>query len=158
MFKNITLALIAMTVVVMAQPEPEGELEGYRERFSDKLNLTEQQEDQIAELRSDFQLKMIDLNADLQKLELGLKNKVHTDDPDRNVIHKTVDKISAKKCEIQKFRLDHRLEVRSLLTDEQHKTFDSMPMMMHSGKHRGERVQHGKAMKHKRSGSRSRGR
>jgi Spy/CpxP family protein refolding chaperone len=149
MVKKICLVLMAMTVVAMAQPEPGKGLKGHRERFSDKLNLTEQQEDQIAELRSDFQLKMIDLNADLQKLELKLKAKVHTDDPDRNAIHKTVDKISAKKGEIQKFRLDHRLEVRGLLTDEQCKTFDSMPIMMRPGKRCGEEGFHDKVMKHK---------
>jgi Spy/CpxP family protein refolding chaperone len=155
MFKKLSLALIAMTVIVMAQPGPERDLEGSREKFSDKLNLTEKQEDQIAALRSDFQLKMIDLNADLQKLELKLKAKVHTDDPDRNAIHKAVDKISEKEGEIQKLRLDHRLEVRSLLTDEQRKTFNSMPMMIHHDRHCGEKdFRMKKVRKHKRSGSR----
>jgi Spy/CpxP family protein refolding chaperone len=154
MFKKLSLVLIVMTVVLIAQPEPGRGLEGYQEKFSDKLNLTEQQEGQIAELRYEFQLKMIDLNADLQKLELGLKDRVHTDNPDRSAIHKTIDKISAKKGEIQKFRLDHRLEVRSLLTKEQRATFDSMPMMMRSEKHHGEKGFDRKVMKHKRPGNR----
>jgi Spy/CpxP family protein refolding chaperone len=154
MFKKLLLVLIVMTAVLTAQPEPGRGPEGYREKFSDKLNLTEQQESQIAELRYELQLKMIDLNADLQKLELGLKDKVHTDNPDRNAIHKTIDKISAKKGEIQKFRLDHRLEIRSLLTEKQRATFDSMPMMMRPGKHHGKKDFDRKVMKHKRPGKR----
>lgn len=127
--------LIALTSTSFAQrPDRRGQNEDRPAKLWQELKLTEEQEAKMKDLRLAQQEKMIDLRADKQKAELGLRKLMSADEPNKKKIYAQVDKVAATEVKIEKSRIDHRLEVRGLLTDEQLKVYQKA---MHSKPKRG---------------------
>ncbi len=125
MTNRLLIAALLMTTVVLAQ---QGRGFGKaRMGLDDQLKLTPQQVEQIQKSRTAFQTKAIDLRADLQKLRLELRGQLQADKPNKRTIDATLDKIAAKQAALEKLRVEHQLEVRALLTDEQKQIFDARP-------------------------------
>ena len=127
---NLMMAL-PLATLVLAQPRggPGDGAEGPLKQ----LNLEPQQQEQIFQWRTEFQFQAIDLRADLQKLQLKLRDQMRRDKPNTRAINGTVDEMSAKQGALHKLRVNQRLKVRALLTPEQRQTFDSRPMGHHGG-------------------------
>lgn len=122
--------------------------------WNDDLNLTTEQIKQIDGFRTDFRKAQIDVRADMQKLRLELKELMQVDNPNQKAIDAQLEKIQDKELALEKLRVRHQLEVRSLLTDEQKVLFDQHSFDRgrgHSGKGR-----HGGSDGH-RPGNRGRG-
>ncbi len=105
-----------------------------------ELNLSEEQQDKIADLRMDQREEMIDLRARLEKQELQLKKLQREDSPNQKKIHAQIDRIGATRVEMAKLRADHHLEVRALLSPEQQKQmkeFKRQDMRKHDRSQRG---------------------
>ena len=132
MINRLLIATLLMTTVVLAQP---GHSFGKaRIGLDDQLKLIPQQVEQIQKSRTTLQTKCIDLRADLQKLRLELREQMRADRPNKKTIDATIDKVAAKQAALEKLRVEHQLEVRALLTDEQRQTFDARPFGHGGGK------------------------
>ena len=132
MINKLLVATLLMTTVVIAQPG-----RGFSKAhmgWDDQLKLTPQQVEQIQKSRTVLQTKCIDLRADLQKLQLELREQMRADRPNKKTIDATIDKIAAKQAALQKLRVGHHQEVRALLTDEQKQIFDARPFGRGGGK------------------------
>lgn len=109
--------LLLVTIVVFAQP---ASLFGAaQEAEEDQVALTEEQIEQIQELRLELQRASIDIRANIQKLRLDLSEQLAADEPNRRAVNSTLDDIGAEEVSLEKLEIGFRLDVRDLLTDEQ---------------------------------------
>ena len=108
-----------------AKPGPgmQGDFQG----MSEVLDLTPDQIRQMQDARAEIRRKIIPLQADLRLATLELRELMRNN-ASKSALDTRIDEIGAMKANIQKIRIGHRLELKSILTDEQRKKFESMPM------------------------------
>ena len=85
------------------------------------LNLTDAQKDQISKLRTDFQTKMVDLRATLQKNKIALKSLAQKQDLTRDEVLSSVEAVNKAKNDIAIAFANHLMDIREILTPEQRK-------------------------------------
>jgi Spy/CpxP family protein refolding chaperone len=107
-----------------------------RENILDKLKLTDEQTDQISKLRTDFQTKMVDLKATLQKNTIALKALRKKDDLTRNEVIASVEAVNKAKNDIAIAIANHLMDIREILTPEQRKIAQEHLSDMFMGKRR----------------------
>lgn len=99
------------------------------QKMMQELNLTDEQADKMKELRLDHESDMIDLQASLKKQKLEMRKLMGEDQPNKKKIYTQIEKINDVDVKIQKEKVDHRLAVRSILTEEQLKIYKKGMMM-----------------------------
>jgi Spy/CpxP family protein refolding chaperone len=121
----LTLAILLITSqTLLAQPKMEKQgPRGQGKQFKAELNLTDDQEKQMQDLRLDLEKKMIPLEAELKTKNLEMKELHMADTPNKKKMMAQIDKISETKVKMEKAKLEHRLQVREILTPEQQKIF-----------------------------------
>lgn len=92
----------------------------------EELNLTEQQQQKMDDLRFQHQKAMIQKNADLKEAKLEMQNMMQKTEVDEKAVLGKQKQISALKAEIAEARLKHRLEMRKVLTPEQREKMNQM--------------------------------
>ena len=135
----IITALLSFLIVIagaftFAQKQRENRGENKRERIIEKLNLTDEQQTQIEEIRFAHQGKMIDLRADVEKKELGLKELQSTANFSRSDYITKVEEVISTENEMKVERANHHMDVYELLDTEQRETWTKMKQMK-EGKH-----------------------
>jgi Spy/CpxP family protein refolding chaperone len=105
------------------------------ERFAEKLNLTEEQQSTIEQLRIDNQKEMIDLKADLERKKLDLKELKSKGNYTREEYINRVEAVHNSKNTIVIAKAKNRMDIYEKLTPEQKKSFDKMGDKF--GKHKG---------------------
>jgi Spy/CpxP family protein refolding chaperone len=116
-------------VFTFAQPERENRRDNNRQKMHEKLNLTDEQQTQIEKLRFTHQEKMIDLKADVEKKELGLKELQSIANFSRGDYIAKVEEIISSKNKIQLEKANHHMDVYELLDTEQKETWNKMKPM-----------------------------
>ena len=102
----------------------------FRENMIEKMNLSEEQKDKIAELRSKNQKEMIDLRAELQKKMIDKRELRRNTDLTRAQLISAVKEVNGIKDQIAVARANHQMDVYELLTPEQKKIWqENKPMM-----------------------------
>lgn len=101
---------------------------GGHARMMQKLNLTDQQKDQLEKLHAAFQKKEINTQAKIRSLRVDLRQAAMAENPDRGAIEKIVSGISDVQRQSKMDLIDHLFSVRALLTPEQQKLW-KMEMM-----------------------------
>jgi Spy/CpxP family protein refolding chaperone len=138
---SLTIILyLSFTILNVAQQNYKsrnGEQRG--ERYAEKLNLTEEQQTAIEELKINNQKEMIDLKADLERKKLDLKELKFKGNYTRDEFLNGVQALNNSKNKIALAKANNRMDIYKLLTAEQKVTFDKMGNRSH--KHR-------KMMKH----------
>ena len=138
---SLTIILfLSFTILNVAQQNyqsRDGQQRG--ERFAEKLNLTEEQQSAIEELKINNQKEMIDLKADLERKKLNMKELKSKGNYTRDEFLNGVQAVNISRNNIAVSKANNRMDIYELLTAEQKKTFDKMGDR--SGKHR-------KMMKH----------
>ena len=125
MIKRYLLIMLLPAAVLVAQPGPGS---GFRCIAMDEdLQLTKELRVQITEIRSAKQKQTIDLQADLDKLRLELREQMRADRPNRKEIDATLAEMNAKRTAIQQLHVDQHFQVRAILTPEQRDIFGSRP-------------------------------
>jgi Spy/CpxP family protein refolding chaperone len=84
-----------------------------------KLNLTTDQKDKIGSFREKFQKTMIDLKADLQKAMVDKREIVRKGNIDRKAYLTIEEKITGIKAKMKSEMDNHKMDIYSVLTDEQ---------------------------------------
>ncbi|NQU27876.1 MAG: Spy/CpxP family protein refolding chaperone [Candidatus Marinimicrobia bacterium] len=132
MKKYLTLSMLILITSVFGQGR--GGF-GRELGWNDDLNLTSEQIKKIDSYRTDFRKEQIDLRADIQKMRLDLQDLLRTDEPNQKAINNQLEKIQAKELAMEKLRVEHHLQVRELLTDEQKTLFDQHSLNRGMGRH-----------------------
>ena len=113
--KNIILALPIMLLVAVSSADAQ---RGPMWQDED-LNLTDQQQQKMDDLKFQHQKAMIQKNADLKEAKLEMRNMMRKTEVDEKAVLGKQKQISTLKAEIAEARLKHRLEMRKVLTPEQ---------------------------------------
>lgn len=101
-----------------------------RAELRKQLNLTEAQQDKLADIRDRSARAAIPIQGDLRIAALDLRKLVRADKPDARAIDAQIDKIAGLRAKLQKSRMAGMLEARSVLTPEQQKLLrDARPGM-----------------------------
>lgn len=84
-----------------------------------ELDLTDDQMEKMKAINFEHQNKMIDIKADLKKAQLAKRHEMHSDSPDKNKMLSIVKEISDIKAKMAEVQVNHRFDMRDLLTQEQ---------------------------------------
>jgi Spy/CpxP family protein refolding chaperone len=116
MFKVIlALSMSSLLLVSVANAQPKGGMMVAAE----ELGLTDDQIDKLADLQFEHQKAMIQKRAALQDAELELRQIMREAKVDKKAALAIQERISAVKADMARVRLDHRLEMRKVLSAEQ---------------------------------------
>ena len=127
---TLLVFLLALAgVFTFAQQEREDRRDHKRVKMIEKLNLTDQQQTQIEEIRFIHQEKMIDLKADVERKELALKELQSTNNFSRSDYIAKIEDIISSKNKIQLEKANHHMDVYELLDSEQKETWNKMKPM-----------------------------
>lgn len=97
------------------------------------LNLTEEQQTAIRDLKLEQQKKLLPLKSELSKLYNELKLLKAADNPDLKKIEDKIDAIMSVKTKMMKMREQYFVKIKKLLTDEQKKKLNAQILF---GKHK----------------------
>jgi protein CpxP len=86
-----------------------------------KLGITDDQVKKMEDIFQQHRLKLIDLNADLQKAEATLEPLMSADHPDEAKVVAQIDRVAQSRAELEKANARMLLAVRQVLTPEQWK-------------------------------------
>ena len=135
----ILLLMLGLSATVFAQPGQQrralqdrpgpgwsqrGDLERPVMRLPD---LTDGQRERIRQLHLEQREAMLPLQNQIGEKRAHLRTLTTGEEPDRAAANRIIEEMGALRTEMMKLRLEHRMEVRGLLTDEQRIIFDSMP-------------------------------
>ena len=100
------------------------------------LNLTDVQKEAFKKSTLDMHKKMQPLRNELGEAEARQKTLMTAAKPELKAIHKNIERIGELKVEIAKIAAAQRLEMRSLLTDEQRMKLDMFKERENNGRGR----------------------
>ena len=137
----IITAFLSFLIVIagaftFAQKHRENRKDNMHEQMIEKLNLTDQQQTAIEEFRFAHQEKMIDLKANVEKKQLGLKELQSTADFSRGDYISKIEEIISAKNKIKLEKANHHMDVYELLDAEQQETWSKMKMMKEGRHHK----------------------
>ncbi|MFP4526074.1 MAG: Spy/CpxP family protein refolding chaperone [Bacteroidales bacterium] len=87
-------------------------------------NLTEEQQEQIKELRLEHMKAMQNYQNELQEKRASLRTLQTQDNPDMSKINNKIEELGELRTEMHKESAQHRQEIRKMLDDEQKLIFD----------------------------------
>ncbi|NQV40958.1 MAG: periplasmic heavy metal sensor [Candidatus Marinimicrobia bacterium] len=120
----LPILLLGLTMPAFAQMGSSGQ--GYGAGKTNKfqeLQLTSEQEEQMQNLRYDFEKLKVGLDANLKTERLDLKKLERDNEPNKKKIHAQIEKVGEQRIALEKAKADHHLEIRKVLTDDQYKIF-----------------------------------
>ena len=134
------LAVLLISGNIFSQEFRQGNRErdemGNRDRIHEKLNLTNEQIDEIDALKLSHRKEMINLKADVEQKEVELAELKNTINYSRDAYLNKVKNIIAAKDKIAIARANYQMDVYQLLDDNQKKEWNKKTKMMHGKKHR----------------------
>ena len=90
-----------------------------RPEMAQKLGLTADQTKKMDDIFQQFRLKLIDLNASVQKEQTIMEPLIGAEQPDETKIISQIDKVAQARAELEKANARMLLGIRRLLTPEQ---------------------------------------
>jgi Spy/CpxP family protein refolding chaperone len=91
-------------------------------------DMTEQQKEQVEQLRTEHLKVMLSLQNQLQEKMAQLRTLSTAEKVNMNDINKKIEEIGQLKIKLMKERVAHRQDIRKLLTEEQRVIFDMHPV------------------------------
>ena len=121
------IVLLAFAIAAMAQPQPAPTPAGAPGKFmmGQMLNLTPEQQEQIAALRLELQKKNLPLRSKLNNYRAEIKLLVVSDNYSRSKVESLISKINDVRKQLMLNRIEFQRKVRNLLTPEQRTRFDA---------------------------------
>jgi Spy/CpxP family protein refolding chaperone len=114
-------ALALAFSLAYAQPPGRGSM-----KAAEELNLTDDQMENIREIRYNFEKTEIGLRADLKTSRLELRHLLMQNQPDRKEVSKLVDRIADTQKQLLRNNVDRKLSMKEVLTQEQFEKFMKM--------------------------------
>ena len=136
MKKKLFASLILLLIIggtVFAQRGPRSEKgfdrgfdRGDRPGISERLDLSDDQQIKFDALKVTHIKSTQELHDQLREKQVKLDGMLNDDKIDQKAVDNLVKEIGGAKTELMKARISHKIEVRSLLNDEQKIKFDMM--------------------------------
>jgi Spy/CpxP family protein refolding chaperone len=134
----LTLTLFLVTIVNAQSPccanfdkteraewqKGEMRMECHADRMKDMLDLTEEQQTQIKNLRTNQQKAMLPLKNELGEKKARMKTLQTAEKADMKAITTLIDEMGAIKIKMAKVKAANHQEIRSVLNEEQRLKFD----------------------------------
>jgi len=131
---SLVAAMMFLATTVFAQGGMMGKMRGGMGPMMMGLELTDDQEAKLAEMRVKNQIEMVDLKAQIKKLNLKIKQELMKDNPSKKEILALVDKINSIKARMAEKRVEHLFAMKGILTPEQwHKVALRFPAFHRGG-------------------------
>lgn len=105
-----------------------------------KLNLTDQQKQQLEKTFTDYRLQLIDQRAAVEREETKLQPLMDADQLDKAKITAQLDSLIAARTKLEKTAAMMHLAMREILTADQYKQLQSMHMQHREGRGMGMRM------------------
>ncbi len=102
--------------------------------LAQQLNLTDQQKHQMDDIFLQHRLKLIDLNANLEKQETLLHPMIESDQPDEAKILAQIDAVAQARADLEKANAHMLFDIRKTLTPDQWQKLKAMREEHRSGK------------------------
>ena len=122
----LSVVVLALATWLSAQPYGIGErrqggegMLGRTEMLKEKIGLSDDQIEQLAESRRETEKKIIPLRSELELLRLDLEEILSSDSFSESKANSVINKIVNKQSEMHKIRLQAMLDKRNILTKEQ---------------------------------------
>lgn len=96
-------------------------------RSFEKLDLTEEQRNQIEDLNYDFRMKAIELNSKKRQNNLAISKLLKESTINENEIFKLNGQNNSINTELSKMRIEKRIKTHKILTPEQREQFGTFP-------------------------------
>lgn len=129
--------LFSASLAIQAQPGPSGMMGPNGQCFSapmmKMLKLTDEQKDQIAELRLGIQKEIIDLRSQIQKNRVEIKQLMLNDTPDQNAVTNLINQNTKLQGKMKTLRINNWFKVYNLLDDSQKEIFKTSFGRMNRG-------------------------
>ncbi len=103
--------------------------------MAQQLNLTDQQKKQMDDIFLQHRLKIIDLNANLEKQETLLHPMIEADQPDEAKVLSQIDAVAQARADLEKANAHMLFDIRKTLTPDQWQKLKAMRV-----EHRGKRM------------------
>ena len=87
--------------------------------MAQKLGVTADQQKKMDDIFQQYRLRLIDLNASLQKQELLMEPMLKADQPDETTVLTQIDKVAQARAELEKSDARMLLAIRRVLTADQ---------------------------------------
>ena len=97
-------------------------------QLAQQLGLSGQQKQQMDQIFLQHRLKLIDLNANLEKQEVLLRPMIEADQPDETKILAQIDTVAQARADLEKADARMLFDIRKTLTPEQWQKLKSMRM------------------------------
>jgi len=94
--------------------------------IADEINLTDEQKDKLKSMTTEFQLKKVDLEAEIQKANILMRDLMHDDNISESNVFKAIDRVTSLKADMKKMHYSHMKSVKNVLTDEQKDKLQSL--------------------------------
>ncbi|MFZ0689431.1 MAG: Spy/CpxP family protein refolding chaperone [Acidobacteriaceae bacterium] len=95
-------------------------------QLAQQLNLTDQQKHQMDDIFLQHRLKLIDLNANLEKQETLLHPMIESDQPDEAKILTQIDAVAQARADLEKANAHMLFDIRKTLTPDQWQKLKAM--------------------------------
>jgi Spy/CpxP family protein refolding chaperone len=127
--------LLLIGTTAMAQPAPPTPRPPAAPgmRMMRMLNLTQQQRDQLMDMRLQMTKEMLPMRTQLSTLRSDLKLELTANNYDQRKVENTVNQMTDVRKKMTLAMLGHLRDVRNILTPDQQKKFDLMIMSQHRG-------------------------
>ncbi|MGB9663387.1 MAG: Spy/CpxP family protein refolding chaperone [Ignavibacteria bacterium] len=112
---TIGLLIIVLVGSIFAQPR--------RSYLYDKLNLTDQQINQLEKLRDQHWKKMSEYRDELAKMRIDIRAEWRKDNPDKKKIESLMNKMNEIHSKMNQDRLNHWFDIFNLLDEKQKEKF-----------------------------------
>ncbi|MBI3194155.1 MAG: periplasmic heavy metal sensor [Ignavibacteriae bacterium] len=160
--KKIFVLLVLTSAVVIAQPrwmddDDFGPPMGHQ-RMIERLDLSEEQENQFEKIHSEIQKKNIEFRAKVQTMRITLRDLFEEEKPDQGKIESVISDISKVQNEMKLNAISHWFKVHTILKPEQQELWKEHREMMKGrmghrqefghGNGMGREGKHGRGMKH----------
>ena len=118
--------------------------------LAQQLNLTDQQKKQMDDIFLQHRLKIIDLDANLEKQETLLRPMIEADQPDEAKVLSQIDAVAQARADLEKANAHMLFDIRKTLTPDQWQKLKAMRMEQHDRMMRDRRGPDGARMGRKR--------
>lgn len=122
LFAILVVGLILTSRLVHAQPDEDNSPPMHR--MGKMLDLTDEQQSKMQDLRLNFEKEKLPLQSKIHELRNGLKLELTKDNFDEKKVNQMLDQIESVRKEMHKMRIMHMRSVRSILNADQKKKFD----------------------------------
>lgn len=121
--KRLTTAIILLAIPALVIAGPKRVIKkvmmtGKHMEMAEKLDLNDEQKEQMHQLRVKHQKAIIPITADLKLVRLDLEELIRNDGSSKKV-DVAIGKINDLKGKFLKLRVKHRIATRNILTDDQ---------------------------------------